>query len=64
MCKIKKYPKAIIIYHLINHTEAHNQLSQSSILYKEHFVIDLFTSTEWMRCSVGQSGMEKPVLEK
>ncbi len=30
-------------------------LSQSNQFYlKEHLVIDLFTSTEWMRCSVGQ----------
>ncbi len=30
-------------------------ISQSSQFYvKEHLVIDLFTSTEWMRCSVGQ----------
>ena len=29
--------------------------SQSNQFYlKEHLVIDLFTSTEWMRCSVGQ----------
>ena len=30
-------------------------LSQSNQFYlKEHLVVDLFTSTEWMRCSVGQ----------
>ena len=30
-------------------------VSQSNQFYiKEHLVIDLFTSTEWMRCSVGQ----------
>ena len=59
MAKIKKnFAKLIlIITFIINYISINAQptVGQSSQFYtKEHFVIDLYTSTEWMRCSVGQ----------
>ena len=59
MAKIKKnFAKLIlIITFIINYISisAKPTVGQSSQFYtKEHFVIDLYTSTEWMRCSVGQ----------
>ena len=59
MAKIKKnFAKLIlIITFIINYISISVQptVGQSSQFYtKEHFVIDLYTSTEWMRCSVGQ----------
>ena len=59
MAKIKiKFAKLIlIIAFIISNISISPQLAlgQSSQFYtKEHFVIDLYTSTEWMRCSVGQ----------
>ena len=54
----KKSAKLILlITFIINYILMNPQLTvgQSSQFYtKEHFVIDLYTSTEWMRCSVGQ----------
>ena len=44
---------SFILFSMILNTQI--ILSQSNQFYlKEHLVIDLFTSTEWMRCSVGQ----------
>ena len=59
MAKIKKnFAKLILIITLIINyisISAQPTVGQSSQFYtKEHFVIDLYTSTEWMRCSVGQ----------
>ena len=59
MAKIKKkYAKLILIITFITNYIFMNPqvtIGQSSQFYtKEHFVIDLYTSTEWMRCSVGQ----------
>ena len=59
MPKIKKNSSKIILLFtfIINCIFMNPQVivGQSSQFYtKEHFVIDLFTSTEWMRCSVGQ----------
>ena len=47
------YISTLIFYLFILSTKI--IFSQSNQFYlKEHLVIDLFTSTEWMRCSVGQ----------
>lgn len=59
MPKLKKnsVKTMLLITFIINHifTVPQVVVGQSSQFYtKEHFVIDLFTSTEWMRCSVGQ----------
>ena len=59
MAKIKKnFARLILIITLIINyisISAQPTVGQSSQFYtKEHFVIDLYTSTEWMRCSVGQ----------
>ena len=59
MAKIKKnFAKLIVITTIIINyisISAQPTVGQSSQFYtKEHFVIDLYTSTEWMRCSVGQ----------
>ena len=59
MAKIKNNSAKLIliITFIINYISisAQSTVGQSSQFYtKEHFVIDLFTSTEWMRCSVGQ----------
>ena len=50
--KIKFMLISIIIIVILN---PQLSVSQSNQFYiKEHLVIDLLTSTEWMRCSVGQ----------
>ena len=55
--KINSAKLILIITFIINYISISAQptVGQSSQFYtKEHFVIDLYTSTEWMRCSVGQ----------
>ena len=57
----------VLCFYFISFVTLNPQIisSQSNQFYlKDHLVIDLFTSTEWMRCSVGQRWNGKTCIGK